>query len=116
MAFQVQWANPYDTAALATAYARVAQMNLNFDAQTGQVTVNVWASRQAADAGRPPVGQLSLAVTPDGAGDSLSFAQLYRAAAVKAGEVVGTPAYDVVKRTLYQTLKGRPEFAQAQDV
>jgi hypothetical protein len=116
MAFQLQYPNPFDAADLATAYARVSQLNLNFDQQTGQVVVNVWATQAAMAGGRPPVGQLSLAVTPDGAGDSLSFTQLYKAAAVKGGDAAGTPAYDIVRRTLYQALKARPEFAAAQDV
>jgi hypothetical protein len=116
MAFQVSYPNPFDAAALPAAYARVSQMNLNFDTQTGQVAVNVWASQQAMTAGRPPVGQLTLAVTPDGSGGDLSFRQLYQAAAVRAADAPGTPAYDLVKRALYQALKQRPEFAGALDV
>jgi hypothetical protein len=115
VALQLQYPNPYDPAPLAAAFAKVSRLDLDFDRRAGLVVVSVWSSRAAADAGLPPVGSETFLVTPDGAGDSLSFGRMHASAATLASDPPGTPAYDVVRRTLYQALKGRSPFAAAQD-
>lgn len=117
MALQVQYPNPFDTTALLTAYARVSELNLNFENQTGLVVLSVWASPAAARSGLPPVARVGLAVTPAGDAGGLSYTQLYDLAAVQPTDGVGTKAYDIVRRTLYQAIKRQVgAFGDAQNV
>jgi hypothetical protein len=117
MALQTQYPNPFDTAALLTAYARVSELNINFQSHSGVVVLSVWASPAAARSDLPPVAQVALAITPEGDTASLSYAQLYDLAAVQAEDTAGTKAYDIVRRTLYQEVKKKiGAFNNAQNV
>jgi hypothetical protein len=117
MALQVQYPNPFDIEKLSTAYARVSGLNLDFQNRSGVVVLSVWASPAAARAGLPPVAQVSLAITPEGDTAALSYAQLYDLAAVQTEDGVGTKAYDIVRRTLYQEVKKQiGAFNNAQNV
>jgi hypothetical protein len=114
VAFQLSYPNPFDAADLPAAYAKIAAMNLDFDRLTGVVVVSVWAGRAAQTAGKPPVTQVAITITPDGAGGGLAFTDVYRLASVRARDPVGTPGYDIVRRALYETLKAtRSEFRDA---
>jgi hypothetical protein len=115
MALQLTLSDPFDVTSL-TAYAKVSELNLNFDTQSGRLVVNVYASATARAVGRPAVTQRAYDVTPSGDNGTLSFAAMYAAAKTLTTDPAGTLAYNIVRRVLYQTLKTLPEFSGAADV
>jgi hypothetical protein len=102
----------YLTAALPEAYHRITGLSLDFARQSAQVTVSVYESKAARDAGKAPLSTRAINITPV---DYPQFQVVVGSAMTTAQDPVGTLAYDIARRSLYALLKEREEYQGAKD-
>lgn len=146
MALQKDFSSPYSTSLLPNAYYRIVETNLNYADEVGQITVNVYESKAARDAGKLPVGTVAIPLTKTGkpatdaegnaliaqedgtfknaAGETIvptyvgfpGFATLVDNAVVPPDTPAGTKIFDIAKAMIYSLLKTQPEFNGAVDI
>lgn len=134
MALQITFPDPYGVDNLPAAYARIVQVNLNFADEFGLIVINVYASRAAANANKPPTGQLTFTITPvgvpatqaitDAKGNVItpanpgfpSFNQILADAVLAGGEPAGALIFDMTRTFLYNLIKNQPQFKGALNV
>lgn len=65
MAIEVSYPNPFTGLQIEKAYAFAASTNFDHVAQRAQILYHVHPSKADADAGRPPLGSISIPVRPE---------------------------------------------------
>lgn len=146
MALQKDFSSPYSTSVLPNAYYRIVETNLNYADEVGQITVHVYESKAARDAGKLPVGSVAIPLTKagkpptddegnvvykqedgtykNGSGQTVvpayyglpDFATLMNNAVVPPDTPPYTKVFDIAKAMLYTLMKTQPDFAGATDI